>query len=137
VSTATQTADHVEIAGLFARLARVLDTKDHDGLRAIYSDDVVVHSPRSGKLHGIDEVLDFVRQSDDKDVRTQHLHSDVLVDVDGDQASASANELVYFYREGQPPHRTSGLQLTSTAVRTPAGWRVSEAEIKLAWSHTD
>jgi hypothetical protein len=45
-------------------------------------------------------------------------------DVDGDQAAASANSLVYFYRVGRPPHLTSGLRLACTAVRTPAGWRL-------------
>jgi ketosteroid isomerase-like protein len=130
---ATQTADRVEIAELFARLARILDEGDHEGLRAIYTDDVVVHSPRGGELHGIDKVLDYLRQTDDEDERTQHMHGDVLVDVNDDQATASANQLVHFYRDGQPPHRTSGLRLTYTAVRTPAGWRVREATIKLMW----
>jgi ketosteroid isomerase-like protein len=130
VSTAT--SDRLEITELFARLTRVLDDKDHEGLRAIYTDDVAAHSPR-GELRGIDEVLDFIRKTDDKDVRTQHMHTDLLVDVDGDQAAASANQLVYFYRDGQPPHQTSGLLVTSTAVRTPVGWRVRETTIKLAW----
>jgi ketosteroid isomerase-like protein len=132
MSAATLTADRLEITELFARLTRVLDDKDHEGLRAIYADDVVVHSPR-GEFHGIDEVLDYVRRVDDEHERTQHMHTDVIVDVDGDQATASANELVYFYRDGQPPHRTSGLQLAYAAERTPVGWRLTKATIKLAW----
>jgi ketosteroid isomerase-like protein len=127
-----QTTDRLEITDLFARLARILDTKDHEGLRAIYTDDVVVHSPR-GEFHGIDEVLAHVRRVDNEDELTQHLHTDVLVDFDGDQAAVSANQLVYFYRDGQQPHQTSGLQLTYNAVRTPVGWRVRAATIKLAW----
>jgi hypothetical protein len=42
---------------------------------------------------------------------------------------------VYFYRDGEPPCRTSGLRTACTAVRTPAGWRFSELQIALAWTH--
>jgi ketosteroid isomerase-like protein len=134
VSTATQTAiaDRLEITDLFARLANILDTKDHEGLRTLYTDDVVVHSPR-GEVHGIDGVLDHVRQFDDETESTQHVHSDVLVDIKDDQATATAYQLVYFYRDAQPPHRLSSLQLTYAAVRTPVGWRVREATIKVLW----
>ncbi|MFJ4971408.1 hypothetical protein [Streptomyces sp. NPDC088755] len=33
----------------------------------------------------------------------------------------------------QAPHRTSGLRLVGTAVRTPAGWRLRESRTVLAW----
>ncbi|MGK8503422.1 nuclear transport factor 2 family protein [Nocardia asiatica] len=69
--------------------------------------------------------------------RAQHTITDPLVDIDGDRAAASANSLVYFYREGQPPHQTSGLRLAGTVVRTPAGWRLREARITLAWMRKD
>src|SRR5690606_13853442 len=53
---------------------------------------------------------------------------------DGDRAEATANQLVFFHRDGEPPHRTSGLRTTTTAVRTPAGWRFTEMNIALAWT---
>jgi hypothetical protein len=53
----------------------------------------------------------------------------------GDQAAASANSLVYYYRDGQAPHFTGGLRQYCIAVRTPAGWRFREARIMLAWMH--
>jgi hypothetical protein len=125
-------SDRLEITDLFARLARVLDDKDHEGIRAVYTKDVEARSPR-GELHGIDEVVSLLRESAVDGESTQHLHSDVLVDVDGDQARASAYQLVYFYRDGEAPHRTSGLRLTYQAVRQPAGWRFRDAEVKLLW----
>jgi hypothetical protein len=76
-----------------------------------------------------------MRQGEVEGQHTQHTTTDLLVDVDGDQAAASANSLVYFYRDGQAPHLTSGLRLAYTAVRTPAGWRFREARIMLAWMH--
>jgi 3-phenylpropionate/cinnamic acid dioxygenase small subunit len=131
----TRITDRTEIIELFARLARLLDEGRYDDAHAIYTEDVVVRTPRGGELHGINEVTAFLRRSQVDGERTQHLHGDVLVNVDTDRAEASANQLVYFYRDGEPPHRTSGLRLAHTAVRTPAGWRFREAQLKLAWTH--
>ncbi|MET9633028.1 nuclear transport factor 2 family protein [Lentzea sp. NPDC006480] len=59
--------------------------------------------------------------------------TDVVVNVDGDQAAASANSVVRFFRDGEAPHRTSGLRLACAATRTPDGWRLSEARTTLLW----
>jgi SnoaL-like domain len=128
--------DILEITGLFTRLARLLDEGRHDDIRDIYTDDVEVRSPRA-ELHGIDEVTAFLRRTHDETERTQHVHGDVLVDVGADRAEASANQLVFFYREGEPPHQTSGLRLDYTAVRTPDGWRFRTARITLAWQRKE
>ncbi|WP_433258285.1 nuclear transport factor 2 family protein [Streptosporangium sp. CA-135522] len=67
-------------------------------------------------------------------VRTQHTTTDLLVNVEGDRAAASVNSLVYYYRDGQAPHFTGGLRMTSTTVRTPTGWRFREVRITPAWT---
>ncbi|MEV4628575.1 nuclear transport factor 2 family protein [Micromonospora sp. NPDC049523] len=135
MATDTLIADRIEIADLFTRFAGLLDKKRWDEAHTIFTDDVVLRSPRAGELHGIGKLVDFLRQSEVEGEHTQHVTADLLVDVDGDQAAASANSLVYFYREGQVPHRTSGLRLTCTLVRTPAGWRLREPQIMLLWTH--
>lgn len=134
MSAAARTADRVEIADLFARLANLLDECRHDDAHSVYHADVVVRGPR-GELHGLDEVTALLKRSQVEGEHTQHVHGDVLVHVDGDRAKATANQLVYFYRDGAPPHRTSGLRVACTAARTPAGWRFSDMHITLAWTH--
>jgi hypothetical protein len=126
-------ADRAEITELFARLVRLLDEHRPEDVRTVYAEDVVVRSPR-GELHGADEVIAFLRQSRVDGEHTQHMNSDVLVSVEGDRVSASANQLVHFYRDGQAPHRRSGLRLSYTVVRTPAGWRFREGSLTLAWA---
>ena len=125
--------DHIEVASLFARLADLLDEARYDDIGTIYTDDVVVHSPQGGELRGLDEVRSFLHESHVDGRRTQHLATGVVVDIDGDRAKASANELTYFYRDGEPPYRTGSLRLTWDAVRTRAGWRVREARIGVVW----
>ncbi|MBV2364530.1 nuclear transport factor 2 family protein [Streptomonospora sp. NEAU-YY374] len=133
VST-TLTADRAEVAELFARLADLLDARRPDDARTVYHDDIVVHSPRGGELRGLAEVTGFLKSALTGEELTQHVHGDVLVHLDGDRATAAANQLVYFYRDGEPPHRTGGLRVACGAARTPEGWRFTEMRITPAWT---
>jgi hypothetical protein len=134
--TDLRTDDRLEIAELIARLAHLLDEGRPDDIALVYTPDVVVHSPR-GELQGLAEVIAFLRQSlrasQDEGEHTQHLHSNVLAEIDGDSASVRADQLVYYYRDGEQPHRISSLRPAYTAVRTPRGWRFSEVRFRLAW----
>ncbi|WP_200876430.1 hypothetical protein [Amycolatopsis rifamycinica] len=57
-----------------------------------------------------------------------------LVNLDGDHAKATANQLVHFFREGEPPHRSSGLRVGCVAARTPGGRRLGGETVALAWT---
>jgi ketosteroid isomerase-like protein len=126
-------SDRLDVAELTARLSRLLDENRPDDIHTVYTEDVVVHSPRA-ELPGIDAVVSYLRQSRVAGEQTVHFNADVLVTVDGDEAQASTNQLVYFYRDGEPPHQTSALRVAYTAVRTPAGWRFYTARHTLAWT---
>jgi 3-phenylpropionate/cinnamic acid dioxygenase small subunit len=134
MSTDTLIADRIEIADLFTRFALLLDEERWEDADTVFADDVVVHSPRGGELHGIDKVVAFMRQGAVEGQHAQHTTTDLLVNADGDQAAVSANSIVYYYRDGQAPHFAGGLRLTSATVRTPAGWRIREVRITPAWT---
>lgn len=129
--------DHLDIANLFARLSRALDDNDLTALTQVYTEDVTASAPRGGELTGLAAVLDHLRDSQVGTEKTQHCDADLLIDLNGDEARASANQTVYFFRDGEPPHQTSGLRVTYTAVRTPAGWRFRAADIKLQWTRKE
>ena len=126
-------ADRMDVADLFARLARLLDEGRPEDIHTVYAEDIVVRSPR-GELTGIDQIVAFLRSSHVEGEHTQHTNSDVLVSVDGDRIEASAYQVVHYYRHGEAPHRRSGLRLAYTAVRSPAGWRFREGRVTLAWT---
>ncbi|WP_067480160.1 nuclear transport factor 2 family protein [Actinomadura hibisca] len=134
MSAETFLADRIEITDLFARFALLLDEQRWEDADTVFADDVAVHSPRGGELHGIDKVVGFMRQGEVEGQHSQHTTTDLLVDIDGDQAAASGNSLVYYYRDGQAPHFTGGLRQYCTAVRTAAGWRLREVRITPAWT---
>jgi hypothetical protein len=133
MTTLTELADRAEITDLFARLGRLLDTAAFDDIATVYAADVSVRSPRA-ELHGVDEVTAYLRKSQVDGEHTQHVHGGVLVDLAGDRAEVTADQLVHYYRTDQPAHRQSGLRLAYTAVRTPAGWRFREGRLTLAWT---
>ncbi|GAA4963667.1 3-phenylpropionate/cinnamic acid dioxygenase small subunit [Nonomuraea thailandensis] len=137
MSTDTLIADRIEIADLFTRFALLLDEGRWDDAGTVFADDVAVHSPRGGELRGLGKVVEFMRQSEVEGQRAQHTTTDLLVDLDGDQADASANSLVHYYRDGRAPHFTGGLRLASTVVRTPAGWRLREVRITPVWTRAE
>jgi hypothetical protein len=126
--------DRDEISDLLTRLDRLLDEQRWDDAGTIYTDDATVHSPRGGTIQGLDALIAFLRASEVEGVRTQHTTAGLLIDLDGDRARTSANAHVHFFRDGQAPHRTSGLRLDGLVVRTPAGWRLRESRISLAWT---
>ncbi|NGY63060.1 nuclear transport factor 2 family protein [Lentzea sp. NEAU-D13] len=127
------TTDRVEIADLFSRLSRLLDEKRWDDAHTVYAQDCSVFSPRNGELNGIDEIIGALRRAENPGEHTQHMTTDLLVDVDGDKAAASANSVVYFFRDGEAPFRTAGLRLSCVVVRTSAGWRLRELRNNLVW----
>ncbi|MEU0152518.1 nuclear transport factor 2 family protein [Micromonospora fulviviridis] len=134
MSRETLIADRIEITDLFTRFALLLDEKRWEDADTVFTDDVAVHSPRGGELRGIHKVVGFMRQSEVEGQHTQHTTTDLLVDIDGDQAVVTANSLVYYYRDGQAPHFTGGLRTAGAVVRTPAGWRIREQRITPAWT---
>ncbi|MEW2378079.1 nuclear transport factor 2 family protein [Micromonospora sp. NPDC047812] len=126
--------DRAEIAELVARLARALDERRFEDLRAVYTPDAETSSPR-GALCGIDEIVDVVRRTSPEEELTQHFNTDVVVDLDGDHAEVGTHQLVYFFHRGEAPHRTAGVQAHYTAARTPTGWRFARARISPLWQH--
>ena len=126
--------DHRQaIAELIARFGHWLDGgagRPED----FYLADAEVVSPRA-TLRGLDAISRFV--ADTGDERVQHVHGDLVIDVDGDRARVRANQLVYFFEPGRAPHRTSGLRVEHELRRTDAGWRIARLELALQWLDGD
>ncbi|MGW6336580.1 nuclear transport factor 2 family protein [Nocardia rhamnosiphila] len=136
MSTSSPITDRIEITDLFTRFARLLDQRRWDDAGTVFADDVEFHSPRI-HLRGIDKVVDLMRQGEVEGERTQHTTTDLLIEADGHRAAVSSNSVVYYFRDGQPPHRTGGLRQVCTVIRTPEGWRISETRIMPAWIRKD
>lgn len=129
-STITSLAGHREIVDHVSRFGRFLD--GGPGTPAdFYAADAEVVSPRA-RLKGLDAITEFLGRA--RSERTQHVHSDLLVEsIDDRHATVSANQLVHFFEPRQAPHLRSGLRVTYDLVRTQDGWRFARVEMSMLW----
>jgi hypothetical protein len=126
-------ADRHAIADLISGLGLWLDEKRFDEARSILSEDVTVDSP-AGSTQGIDRVADQARRNHDVDTTTQHVITNILIELAGDEATASANVVATFVeRAGAAPY-SLGARYRLGAVREPEGWRLSRVQVTPAWS---
>jgi hypothetical protein len=138
-----QLIDRQAIAELIARLGVMLDDKQFDDVRLIVTDDVVVQTA-SGSALGPDAVVAKARRN--HTVRTHHVITDVLIELDGDRAQARANLLATFAPEapdsrlviGGTEQAYSSLTLGEVyrfqAIRRDGEWRLSRIEATRLWS---
>jgi SnoaL-like domain len=119
--------DRQDITDLISRLGRWLDDKEFANARSVLTEDVTVSTP-GGQAEGIDRVI--AQASRNHQVPTQHLITNVLVDLDGDHATATANLLVTF--AGSVLER-QGERYAFGVARTGDGWRLSRIEVTPVW----
>jgi len=135
--------EHSDIATLISRLFRTLDEREFaEGWhRDFLTDDVRMITP-IGTAEGDAAVRDTVDAVERFD-RTQHLATDVLIDVDGDAATASWNALmVHVHRQSTLDRRgpdanpvfTVGGTYDADLRRTANGWRFNRMSIRAIWT---
>jgi SnoaL-like domain len=132
-----------EITTLVARLGVALDDGDFDGLRSLLTDDVTVRTP-GGTAEGHEAVIAQASRNHRPDQPCQHLITNVLVDLDGDRATARANLVVAFGPPGGgdrsvrpldlPVRYTIGEIYHFELRRTPDGWRFARIETTPLWT---
>jgi hypothetical protein len=123
--TLQQLHDRQAVTDLVSRLGLWLDGETTlEQARAILHDEVAVSTP-GGQAHGLDNVVAQARRN--HEVPTQHLITNVLVDLDGDRATAGANLVVHF------PDVTHGERYAFEAANTDAGWRLTKIAVEPRW----
>ena len=129
--------DRIELTELVARQGLWLDERTFADAGAIFTDDVSVVT-QGGQAAGL---ADVVRQADRVHTRydrTQHVTSNVLVDLAGDRATVTANLVASFVNDPAPePALVVGERYRFDAVRTPEGWRFSRVQITPLWRSGD
>ena len=132
----TALLDRAAITDLITGLGRLLDESRFEDVHLVFDTSAVLPGPR-GTFTGLSEIRAFFEAGADPAVRTQHLYTDVLIDVEGDQATASANAVTAFFPAGlpgpAPAHRLVGLTSRFAARRGPEGWRLTRVEVTPLW----
>ncbi len=121
--------DEDQVKGTLARYCQLLDDGDFDGWIELFSDDAQLLF--GGTTHeGRPSIRGYMEKVQPPEGRGKHITANVLVDVDGDAASAHTDYL--FVRP-----TAEGLVLVATGryhdqlVRDGEAWRFSRREITL------
>jgi 3-phenylpropionate/cinnamic acid dioxygenase small subunit len=126
--------DRSEIADLIARLGLWLDEKRFEDARSVLTEDVAVET-LGGQVQGIEAVTEQARRNHDVG-RTQHVITNLLIDLDGDKATIRANLIATFVQRADEPgsHFDIGERYRFEAIRTAHGWRLSRVQASPLWT---
>jgi ketosteroid isomerase-like protein len=119
---------------LYAYAARI-DMRDHDGVRATFTDDIVAEYGNNGTLEGADEVIRYIHDFTEEALWEHHFINVYTVDVEGDTAKA----LIYhtshqmFATAPGVVHRIVG-RYHNELRRTPEGWKISRLLLEILWA---
>ena len=123
--TLEQLSDRAELTDLVARLARWLDTGAQADAADVLADDVTATTP-GGRAEGREAVVAQARAA--HAVPTLHQITNVLVDLDGDEAAIGAAVTATFAGDG-----ATGGRYELAARRTTAGWRLTAVGMRAVY----
>lgn len=136
--------DRQEVADLWSRYARGMDTRDWDTVRGVFCADVEAsHSlfepapdftpPPAEQRRGIlvDQIAGGVAAND----YLQHYISNVEVELSGDSAETTASLFLVHHIKARPDGELifEGGRYTGTAIRTEDGWRLRRMRVESTW----
>jgi SnoaL-like domain len=117
--------DRIAITDVLAGLARWLDDKRWDHADEVLTADVRVTTP-GGTAEGREATVAQARRNHGE--VTQHLFTNVVVDLAGDRADVGAESLVAIGAQ-----RRVGSRYALGFVRTPSGWRIDALTVTPVW----
>jgi len=131
--TPEQTSDLLEIQQLVYRYAWLIDSRDFDGLDAVFAPGAEVHyNVFGGVKQRWPEVKDFLRMGLSLHRVTQHQMSTPQIELAGDSASARTyGNLVHVQEllDGKPSTVVQHAIYSDALARLPVGWRITSRRL--------
>ncbi len=125
-------SDRAEITDLLTNYARAIDRRDWDLFRSLFTADARIDYTRVDGIAGnVEETADFVAQAMTVFEATQHQISNIDIEIDGDEAQATAMLHNPLKLPGHPVWVAGGWY-HHKLVRTPQGWRSRSADLHWA-----
>jgi hypothetical protein len=135
-SSLQQLADYLEIVELANRYGRYADEGRFVDQADIYTDDVVIERESGAiTIQGLEAHHQSAAQSRDVFARTQHVITNVMVDLHGDRADGRTNLVATHLFDLDHPELywiVKGFYVFE-AARTPKGWRFSRRALYRTW----
>ncbi len=125
--------DRIAAEDLLTRYATAVDRRDWEQYRSIFTTDAVIDYTSAGGIAGtVDEIVEFLSTSLEMFEMTQHLVSNIDLEVRGDSATVTAMFNNPMRLPGGDTWFTGGWY-HHDLVRTPDGWRSRRLREDSAW----
>ena len=130
-----ETADRVAIMDLLARYNRGVDRCDLATLDTVWADGAVTDFGFNG-TDAREWSANTVNSLRSNFLRTQHMLGQMVIDLDGDHATAETYCRAYHEFDGPEGREemTVGGRYLDDLVRTPAGWRIAKRRYVMDWN---
>ncbi|MEU8892694.1 nuclear transport factor 2 family protein [Streptomyces sp. NPDC048442] len=129
--------DRAEITDLFDRYLRSLDDpgQEYDARWAasFFTADASTATP-AGEVRGAAAVRTNLATAMRLFTRTVHFGSNYVIEVKGDRATLHGNQLSTHVLASDGELFLSAGRTDNALVRTAAGWRLSRADLHIAWT---
>ena len=126
-------ADRIAAEDLLTRYATAVDRRDWEQYRLIFTADAEIdYTSASGIAGTVDEVVEFLSTSLEMFEMTQHLVSNIDLEVNGESATVTAMFNNPMRLPGGDTWFTGGWY-HHDLVRTPDGWRSRRLREESAW----
>ena len=126
-------ADRIAAEDLLTRYATAVDRRDWQQYRSIFTADAEIDYTSAGGIAGtVDEIVGFLSTSLEMFEMTQHLVSNIDLEVNGESATVTAMFNNPMRLPGGDTWFTGGWY-HHDLVRTPDGWRSRRLREESAW----
>ena len=135
--SAQEMSDRFEIQDLVYRYSQIIDAKDFDALRDVFTEDAHIdYSVFGGAVGGREEIIEFLHKVMGMFPNTQHLNANVQIEVDGDTGRGRVmcfNPQEMTLPDGAIQVVMFGLWYVDEYRRTPEGWRIARRVEEKSW----
>ena len=123
-------SDRLEIQELLVRYSHSVDTRDWDAFEKVFTPDATIDYTEFGGPRGdVASTRAFLETTMPRFASFQHLITNVVVEIDGDEARARTgciNPMVVERPDGEQHVFFCGLWYRDRLQRTPDGWRIAD-----------
>ncbi len=132
-------SDRFEIQDLVYRYAELLDSRQVEGLRDVFTEDAHIdYSALGGSVGDLETTLAFLAEALNRDLfpASQHLNANVQIELHGDTATGRVmcfNPMHMNLPEGGSQVFMLGLWYVDEYRRTAEGWRICRREEEKSW----
>ena len=139
MSTDQSNPDRADIEHLLVQYATGIDQRDWKLFRSCFTDDALGDYGDIGTFVGADRLTDFMIAAHRGFGSTNHMLSNFVIHVDGDQATArSYVHVVLAFAHDRGAWIDGVGTYEDTLVRTNSGWRIAQRTFRStrSYSHT-